>query len=147
MGFSVSGATAVVLIGGLIAFGMAFSAANNGFERVSSAQEDREDRLLAQQNSAIEIANATYDAGATELTVAVNNTGSTSLAVPDTSLLVDGEFRDGATTSVGGDAATDVWLPGEQLTFTAGASTQPDRVKVIAETGISATDTEVTASG
>lgn len=146
MGFSVSGATAVLLVGGLLAFSMAFSAANNGFERVSAAQEEREDRLLAQQNSAIEIANATYDSTAGNLTVAVENTGSVELTVSDTSLLVDGIYRSGVDTSVGGDDATDVWLPGERLTFTLDASGQPSQVKVVAETGVSDTFTEVTTS-
>lgn len=143
MGFSVSGATAVVLIGGLIAFSMAFSAAHNGYERVSTAQEERADRLLAQQNSGIELANASYDADAGELTVDVNNTGSIELGVGDTSLLVDGALRADPNTSVGGNAATGVWLPGEQLHFTVDLSAGPDRVKVIAGTGVSDTETGV----
>lgn len=147
MGFSVSGATAVVLIGGLIAFNMAFAAANNGFERVSAANEDREDRLLDQQNSAVEIANATYDGGTTELTVLANNTGAATLAVADTSLLVDGAFRSDANTSVEGNAATDVWLPGEQLSIAVDASVRPDRVKLVAGTGVADVETEVIASG
>lgn len=141
MGFSVSGATAIVLIGGLIAFSFAFSAASNGFERVSDAQTDREERLLDQQNTAIEIANASYDAGT--LTVSVNNTGSTELDVAETSLLVDGEYEPTATTSVDGDGSTSVWLPGEQLRFEVDRDSQPGRVKVVTGIGVADTTTEV----
>lgn len=144
MGFSVSGATAVVLIGGLIAFSFAFAAATNGFERVSDARETREDRLLRQTNTAISIANATWD-GSSTVSVAVNNTGSTALSVERVSLLVDGEVRPNATTSVDGDATTDLWLPGEQLTLEANASSRPGRVKVVTGVGVADTSTEVSA--
>jgi len=147
MGFSVSGATAVILIGGLVAFSFAFGAMNNGYERVSAAQEDSQERLLAQTNADVEIANATYDANATELTVRANNTGATELVVTDVSLLVDGEYQQSPTSAVGGDTATDVWLTGEQLTLSVDAAAKPDRVKVVAGTGTAATTTEVNDSG
>lgn len=147
MGFSVSGATAVILIGGLIAFSFAFTAASNGLEQVSEAQNDRDERTLAQQNTAIEIAGSTYDGTADELTVLVNNTGSAELTVNGTSLLVDGTYQSGVSTSVDGDGSTELWLPGEQLRLVVGATTQPARVKVVTETGVAATTTEVTTSG
>lgn len=146
MGFSVSGATAVILIGGLIAFSFAFSAVNNGYERVAEAQEDREDRQLVRTNSAIGIANATYDSNASTLTVDATNTGSTELVVSEVSLLVDGTYRSNVTTSVEGDAGTDVWYAGETLTMEVTESTKPSRVKVVAGTGVAATETEVNDS-
>lgn len=147
MGFSVSGATAVILIGGLIAFSFAFTAVNNGYERVAEAQEDQEDRQLLQVNSAIDIANASYDASGTALTVAVNNTGAAELTVGEVSLLVDGTYRSNVSTAIAGNTETGVFLPGEQLTMTVNQSVQPDRIKVVAGTGVAATATEVTASG
>ncbi|AGN02338.1 flagellin [Salinarchaeum sp. Harcht-Bsk1] len=146
MGFSVSGATAVILIGGLIAFSFAFSAVNNGYERVSEAQEDREDRQLMQANSDVGIANATYDSGTSTLTVNATNTGSSELVVGRVSLLVDGAYRSNVTTAIDGDATTDVFLPGEVLTMTVNQSVRPDRVKVITGTGVAAISTEVNAS-
>lgn len=147
MGFSVSGATGIIILGLLIALSFAFTSAANGFERVSDAREDRHERLLDQQNTAIEVANATYNGTAGELTVEVNNTGATELSVEHTSLLVDGELRTNASTDVEGDAATDVWLPGEQLTFVVETSTRPGRVKVATETGVAALETEVVVVG
>jgi flagellar protein FlaF len=147
MGFSVSGATAIILIGGLIAFSFAFGAMNNGYERVSEAQEERDDRELLRANSDVAIANATYDSNASSLEVTVTNTGSAELEVSEVSLLVDGEYRSNVTTAIGGDAATDVFLPGEALSMTVEQSVQPDRVKVVAGTGVAATSTEVNASG
>lgn len=147
MGFSVSGATAIILIGGLIAFSFAFGAMNNGYERVSEAQEERDDRQLLRANSDVGIANATYDSNASSLTVNVTNAGSAELVVAEVSLLVDGEYRSNATTAIDGDASTEVFLPGEVLTMTVDQSVQPDRVKVVAGTGVAATSTEVNASG
>jgi len=147
MGFSVSGATAIILIGGLIAFSFAFSAVNNGYERVSEAQQQQEDRQLLQTNSDVGIANATHDATASELTVHVNNTGSAVLTIEELSLLVDGTYRGNLTTSVDGDNETSVLLPGEQLVMTLEQTTQPDRVKVVAGTGVAATETEVISLG
>jgi len=146
MGFSVSGATAVILIGGLIAFSFAFSAVNNGYERVSAAQEDRDDRQLLQANSDVGIETATYDDADGTLTVNATNTGSTELVVSEVSLLVDGTYRTNVTTSVDGNTATDVLLAGEVLTMTVNQSVRPDRVKVVTGTGVSAVSTEVNAS-
>lgn len=146
MGFSVSGATAVILIGGLIAFSFAFSAVNNGYERVAEAQEDQQERQLLRTNSDVGITNATYDSSNERLAVDVTNAGSSELVVSEVSLLVDGRYRSNVSTSVEGMGSTDLWAAGEQLTMTVDQSTQPDRVKVVAGTGVAATETEVTAS-
>ncbi|GAB3680214.1 hypothetical protein GCM10028857_02640 [Salinarchaeum chitinilyticum] len=146
MGFSVSGATAIILIGGLIAFSFAFSAVNNGYERVSEAQQEQSDRQLLQTNSDVGIANVSYDEIGSELTVRVNNTGSAVLTIEELSLLVDGDYQGNVTTSVDGDAETALLLPGEQLVLTVDRASQPDRVKVVAGTGVAATETGVTAS-
>lgn len=147
MGFSVSGATAIILIGGLIAFSFAFGAMNNGYERVSEAQEERDDRELLRANSDVAITNATYDDDNSSLEVNVTNAGSAELVVEEVSLLVDGEYRSNVTTEIDGDGTTDVFLPGEILTMTVEQSVRPDRVKVVAGTGVAATETEVNASG
>lgn len=153
MGFSVSGATAILLIGGLIAFSFAFTAANNGFQSVSDAHDDRSDRFVDQQNTGIEIANATYDGDASELIVAINNTGSTTISIDEISLLIEGRYAENASTSVDGDENTTVVLAGEQLTTIVGADDfpggvdQPDRVKVVTSSGVGDTFTEVQTDG
>lgn len=147
MGFSVSGATAVILVGSLIAFSFAFTATSNGFERVSDAREDRENRILDAENTAVEIANASFDDGAGAFTLAVNNTGSTALSVPETTVLVDGAYASNATTSVDGEASTAIWLPGEQLSVVVDRDVAPDRAKIVTQNGVADTVTEVTTSG
>lgn len=147
MGFSVSGATAIVLLAGVIAFGIAFTAAANGFDVVSDAQDDRSDRFLDQQNSAIELTDQTFDATEEQLTVEVENTGSAELAVSDTDLLLDGTLQTDeiTATAVEDDEDTDLWLPGEVLEFSVDRETAPDRIKVVTETGVS--DLEVVDDG
>lgn len=142
MGFSVSGSAAIVFAGMFIAFGMFHTATTNGFERVSEAQEDRTDRTLAQQNTAIEVTGATWQGTANDLTVTVNNTGSESLSVSDVDLLANNSYLAGYDTSVDGDTETDLWLPQEQLTITVTTlNTDPGRVKVVTGTGVADTAT------
>lgn len=139
MGFSVSGATVVLFLGMVVSLGIAYSGAFNAFEQVDDAYHDDADRLLEQKNTAIEVANVSWN-GTDRLTVEVENTGSTSLSVNDTDLLVDNVYQETVENrTVDGDAGTDLWLPGETLTFTVAADGQPGRVKVVTETGVSAT--------
>ena len=141
MGFSVSGSAAIVFASLFIAFGMFYTASANSFETVSDAQQDRTDLNLDQQNSAIDVTNATYDNGT--LTVQVDNTGGSYLTLEGTSILLDNDlqtgWRDGA--DVDGDGTTDIWSPGERLELSLSPATIPDRVKVVTKTGVA--DTEV----
>lgn len=138
MGFSVSGSAALVFAGLFVAFGMWHTATANSFERVSEAEADRTDAVLAQQNTELAIVTASYDGGADELTIDVENTGATELRLSRTDLVVDGAYvtgwRDGAT--VDGDGGTDLWLGGETLTVVLDRTSQPSRVKVITERGV-----------
>jgi flagellar protein FlaF len=141
MGFSVSGSAAIIFVAAFIGFGMFYSAAANGFERVNDAREDQRDRLLDQQNTDISVASATWNASGNEnLVVSVDNTGSETLSVEETDLLVDNEYRTGYGTTVDGDGATDIWAPQERLTMTVTSlGSQPGRVKVVTENGIAET--------
>ena len=79
MGFSVSGAAAIIFASLFIAFGMWYSAGMNSFERVTEAQNDRTDTVLETSNTDIEIVSTTYAASEDNLTVRVNNTGTAQL--------------------------------------------------------------------
>jgi flagellar protein FlaF len=135
MGFSVSGSAAIIFAGLFIAFGMWHGAASDAFERVSDAQQDETDATLGQQNTAIEIT----DASGT-LTVKVENTGSTTLALDETDVVVDNEYQTGwrSGADVEGDSTTDLWHPGQTLTLDVGVSS-PSRVKVTTEYGVADT--------
>jgi flagellar protein FlaF len=141
MGFSVSGSAAVIFVAAFIGFGMFYSATANGFERVNDAREDQRDRLLDQQNTDISLVSATWNSsGNDNLVVTVDNTGSETLSVEATDLLVDNDYRTGYDTTVDNDPSTDIWASQERLEITVTSlSSQPGRVKVVTETGIAET--------
>lgn len=147
MGISVSASTAVVFLGVFIAAGTLYPAVSNGVEQVTTAQQQQGDRILAQQNTAINITDATYNTTTGELQVNATNDGTTALDLTETNLLVDGapnSTENDFTTSIAGDTGTTVWLPGETLNVSvdpgnAGTSgeTPPNRVQVVVEYGVS----------
>lgn len=151
MGFSVSGAAAVIFLSTFIAFGMLYTAADNSLHEVVDAQDDRTDRTLETKNTAIEITSAEFvedeDGVQDEVVVTANNTGTTALSLEATSLLTDNTFQQGweddATVDTDGD--TDLWLPGETLSVTVPVDDQPDRVTLTTASGVSVT-AEVTES-
>lgn len=141
MGFSVSGASAVILVGLLVSAATLYPAVDRGAERRTAAVDAREERSLARQNTAVAVAGATHDPGNDTLTVAVENTGATTLSVPAVDLLVDGTYAAPGTAAVDGDVGTDLWAPGETLTLSVAATTAPDRVKVVTGPGVAVTAT------
>lgn len=142
MGFSVSGSAVVILTGLLISFGMFFTAASNGNERVADAQSAALDDNRAVQNSGVNVTEATWDGASNELTVHVNNTGTVDYTLQDTDIVVDNDLQTSfVSRTVDGDANTDLWLPGNQLTVVVSLTVGPSRVKVVTETGVA--DAEV----
>lgn len=141
MGFSVSGAAALIFLSLFIAFGALYTATDNSFQQVTDAQDDQTDRALETKNTDIELASAVYDAGTNELTVTANNTGSTTLSLNATSLLVDNDYVTGweANASVDGDDSTDLWQPGETVTISVAATSQPQIASLTTPSGVSAT--------
>jgi len=144
MGFSVSGSAAILFIAAFVSVGILYSAAYNGYERVQDADDSHGERMLEQRNTAVNVTDATYNASGNEyVTVNVTNTGSTTLSVDTTDVLVDGELqpRDGYVDwDVEGQNGTELWLPGETYNVTVAVDSQPDRVKVVTPPGV--TDTE-----
>lgn len=137
MGFSASGATAILFVALLVCAGSAYSTMSLAHERVSSATDDRDDRALDQRNTAIVVELVAFVDG--ELTVAVLNEGARTLSVEETSLLIDGEYRSDATTSVDGDADRTIWTSGESLELSVAVTGDaPERVKVVTDNGVAA---------
>ncbi|WP_440763271.1 flagellin [Natronorubrum sp. DTA7] len=144
MGFSTSGATAVLLVGLLVAVGIAYPVLQGAQEARLSAIDDRDDRTLDLRNSDIELEEARYNETSDELTVTVTNTGSTTLSVPATDLLVDGIYQPVGEDEIAVDGTADraLWQPGETLAFTVEideSDDPPERVKVVTERGIAET--------
>lgn len=153
MGFSVSGAAAIIFASLLVGFGVWFTAASNGLDRVTDAQTDRTEGTLTAENTAVMIDRAVYnESGDERLVVNATNDGTVGLALAETDLLVDGRlFADWqVNATVAGGTNTDLWLPGEELVIDLPASAigpgTPETVKLVTATGVADT-AEVTASG
>ncbi|WP_336001663.1 hypothetical protein [Halorientalis halophila] len=136
MGFSVSGAAAIVFAGMFIGFGILYGAAANGFERVSDAQDGRSEDVLDTRNTDINVTSAEYSGD--RLTVLVDNTGAAPIGLNATDFLIENEYQTGwrGPATVDGDAETELWLPGEQLNVTVYTSDVPARVTVVTGNGV-----------
>jgi len=146
MGFSVSGAAAIIFAGLFVAFGMFYTATANTQERINDANQDWREGTLDRQNTDIELVDATYHANNDSLIVKANNTGAFTLSVNDTDLLADNELRTSFTErTVDGESATGLWLSGQQIRYNVSFASQPDRIKLVTETGVA--ETEVVTSG
>jgi flagellar protein FlaF len=140
MGFSVSGSAAIIFVAAFIGFGMFYSSAANTTERITDAKQDREDRVLKQENTAIDLTDLTYNQTANSANLTIINTGSTALSVEETDVLLDNEYQTGYRTAVDGNEGTDVWSPEQTLVVNVTETpSQPNRAKVITGPGIAAT--------
>ena len=139
MGFSVSGAMVVILIGVLVAFGLMVPAVVDGFDRVSAAQDDRTDRLVDRMNADFIVDSTQTPGGGFRITLV--NTGSVGFSISSIDVLIDGEYTEAYTTSVDGSEDTDLWLPGEELVIEdadAWDGNNPDWYKIVTELGLEA---------
>jgi len=136
MGFSTNGAAAILFVAAFMAVGMLVPAAQAGFEDVSSSWASQENRVVATTNTAISLSNVTYNNTSDTLTVRAENTGTTTLHVADTDVLVDGEMTTPNAT-VAGVSGRSIWAPGENATFTLSRSSAPSRVVVVTEHAVS----------
>lgn len=138
MGFSVSGATAIVFVGLLVSASTLLPALDRADERRSEAVDRADERRLDRLNTDIVVASATYNTTNETLVVAVDNSGATTLSADATDLLVDGSYETNPARTVDGEQR-DVWASGERLRLTADTTTEPARVKVVSEHGVAAT--------
>lgn len=143
MGFSTNGAAAILFVAAFMVVGVVVPAAQASFEDISDSMGAQENRVLAAGNTDIELDTVTYNNTSDQLTVRVANTGTTSLHVNDTDLLVDGDFTN-PETAVEGASARTVWAPGEPLTFTLSLANEPQRVVVVTEYAVSEGTNDVT---
>lgn len=142
MGFSTNGAAAILFVAAFMVVGMVVPAAQAGFEDVSKSWGGQESRVVATTNTAISLANATYNATSGTLTVRLTNTGTTTLHVADTDVLVDGGMVSPNAT-VAGVAGRTVWAPGENATFTLSRASAPSRVVVVTDHAVSVGTSDV----
>lgn len=147
MGFSVSGATALLFVAFLISFGTFYTATMGAVEQVQEAQVDKQDNSLATLNTEINILSAEYSGNDGELTVVANNTGAEPLQPTELSLLVDGEYTAFGQTniSISDSPEDELWAPQQQLTITVGDNDLPitptggETVKLVTENAVADT--------
>ena len=141
MGFSVSGSAAIIFVGVMVAAGIAVPSLVGSMGALADSQGEQVDREIDALNTEFEITLAEYDSNTTTLTLELKNTGSTTLSVNKTSVLVDGTIQRDAdilSTDVDGEPDTTLWLPGQTFTIEIDYSS-PNRVKVVTENGIAET--------
>jgi flagellar protein FlaF len=136
VGFGVSGSTAVIFLGLLIASGTLYTAAAGSAEQISEARDGDSEDLLDRRNTEVDITSVVYDNDSDALEINVTNTGTTTLTVNGTSVLVDNEHESPISTAVEGDGETDVWAGNQTLVVNVSVTAEPDRVKVVAENGV-----------
>jgi len=144
MGFSVSGASALLLVAFLLSFGVFYTATTGAYDQIQNAQSEQTDRNLETINTELNIDSATYnESGARDLVINVTNTGASTLQLNETSLLIDGQYIDDWQTAAAIDGNSDsyLWLPQETVEITVSRDPDPERVKVVTEYGVADTAT------
>lgn len=139
-GFSTSASLLIIFVGVFIALGSIFTAGTNAVDRVQQAENDQLEQHNTILRTSINVTAGGWDSGT--LTIRANNTGTTTLSVNETDVLVDGEYVavESFTSSVDGNTDTDRWNPEEQLVLSTDQfGTAPDRIKLVTETGLAGT--------
>jgi flagellar protein FlaF len=143
MGFSTSGSLLVIFIALFAALGSVYTTTSNQADKVTEANADRLQHQQAVLETSINVTEATWDQEAGRLNVTVNNTGSTTLSVNATDLLVNGKYvADWHTAASVDGVGTDIWASGEALRIDdetavdATVADTPDRIRIVTEVGI-----------
>jgi flagellar protein FlaF len=145
-GLTASASLLLIFVGVFIALGTFYTASANTAERVVDADEEQRDRHEMVASTAVNVTTATWDSTNQDLTVRINNTGDTTLAVGAADTLVDGTYvgiDDYERVTVAGHDSK-VWRPGEQLVIedrdtVSTFASPPGRIKFVTETGVSDT--------
>ena len=147
MGFSVSGATALLFVAFLISFGTFYTATMGAVEQVQEAEVDAQEQNLEALNTDIQIQSTEYNAsGQDELMIVANNTGAEPLQPTSLSLLVNGTFTafGQGNVSITESSQNELWAPQQQLTITLSNGDVPtpasgETVKLVTKTAVAAT--------
>ncbi len=138
MGFSVSMTFAIFLVAFIALSSILVSSYDYRSNLIDDAKEVRQERMLDELQTDLEITSTSHNAMGSFLTINVNNTGSTVLNANKVDVILDGSLKTGDISSLMVDGvATTVWAPDEPLRINiTGVSSNPARVKLIAENGI-----------
>ena len=166
MGFSTSGAVAVMLIAVLVAASVLVPTLFSISAQTGEAFSTSADQLRDQQNTDLEIQSVEYRYNESEdvdadgsVNVTATNEGSQTLDLRDTDLLIDGQYerftRENTTIDRSGEPISDtnIWPPGTDLEIGLddidGVEFEDDdeleRVKIVTPTGVSDGTSDVEA--
>lgn len=139
MGFGVSGATGILLVGIVFNVGSLSAAYLSVQQNLQDAGRLQEARTLMSRNGSLQIDNQSYDGGTQTLTVNLTNTGSVTFDVTDLDLLLDGAYQ---TTTIASKkvegATTVVWPPQTRLEVAATITPAPSSILIVTGTGAAA---------
>jgi archaellum component FlaF (FlaF/FlaG flagellin family) len=139
MGFGVSGATGILLVGAVIHLGVLSASYFSLEHTVQAASRVADMHAVALRQGNLQIDNHSYDGGSQVLRVNVTNTGSVTFNASRADLVLDGDVQTSAITSLKvGNATTSVWAPATRLEITATAAQDPVAIIVVAPTGAAA---------
>lgn len=168
MGFSTSGAVAILLIAFFLAASAIVPTVFDISSQTGAAFSAQADQIRDQQQTAFDIESAertdeSGDGTADTLTITATNDGSITLDTDDTDVLVDGYYvsMQAATTEIEDESETRpdsrLWAPGTTLTIEIDEATLEDesgghvtsvedveRVSLTAQTGITVSTNDIT---
>lgn len=147
MGFSVSGSAAIIFLAAFIGIGIFYTAAYNSYELIDEAEDEKAEQFLEQQNTDALLQSVNTNTTINYVNITIKNTGSTTLHLDKTDLLIDGSYQSPDQTSVDQDADAELWHSGQILRMNVSytiSQGETIRVKLITEHGV-AVFQEVTA--
>lgn len=140
MGFSVTSSTVILALAAFAAGGTLTTAFMHGWDTVTESYRTEWDRRTDETHTNITITSVSWNPGQKRLTLAIKNTGMTTLDPNDCDFIANGAWvTDKVTSLTVSSATTTVWGPGETLDVqlaNAGWSSQPTKVAVWTENGI-----------
>ncbi|MCU4924850.1 hypothetical protein OB905_02475 [Halobacteria archaeon AArc-dxtr1] len=144
MGFSTSSSVALLFVAFLIVLSIALPTLFTLGSSAGDAYASQAEQIRDYKNTDIEINSTAVDSENSTTTIEVINTGSETLELSRTYLLIDGTPTDTNQTTrtvIDGDdtrneSVTNIWPPGTTLKFEAELDTAPERVAVTTEGAI-----------
>lgn len=138
MGFAPVAATAILMLTGVFAASVYWEDWHASQKTVEDAERQAARLRDERVHTSLTLVGTNYVNGPDRFTVTLQNDGSTVLRASEIDWVVDGVWRNDVieTTTVDGDPAGDVWLPGTQLVVEfRPITTQPTALTVTAGNG------------
>jgi archaellum component FlaF (FlaF/FlaG flagellin family) len=145
MGLSVSAAALIVFAAFLYAMVSIYGAMSDHLTSIERAIDNRYELMLERSATKIEIVNVTYNQTTAILNITTVNIGNTILDTYRTDVLVNGIVRTENITAlmIEGEISPVRWLPEKGLNILLEDISNPERVMIVTENGISDCTTNI----